>query len=88
MAAPLQQSYESDFRCEFELPKFVDLRQAMMTRAQKHNLVPYDAGRETAITAGTDSRKSHNKQANSKIDANFDWFQQDHDFKIMTRAQM
>ena len=51
------------------------------------------AGRDTLETTSTNPRQKTSMgfcdefAANSK-DENFDWFQQDHDFKIVTRAQL
>lgn len=88
MAGPV---HESDFRCEFDLPKFVNLRQSMLTRSQKASILSIPGGRDTlasAITAPTNKASIGVNEDPRREDPNYDWFQEDHDFKIMTRAQM
>ena len=56
--------FENDFRCEFDLPKFTDLRQTMVTRSQQRaaNLM----GRETMASSITTKSKEE--------DPNLAWF--------------
>ena len=46
-------THENDFRCEFDLPKFVDLRQSMVTRSQKASILSMPDIRETLASSST-----------------------------------
>ena len=59
-------AFENDFRCEFDLPKFTDLRQTMVTRSQQRANQALLAGRETMASSITTKSKEE--------DANLAWF--------------
>ena len=87
--------HENDFRCEFDLPKFTDLRQTMTTRSQKTSILSLGAGTGRETMASCTSAATSMLPINGSLgavgyeeDPNLAWFQEDHDFKIMTRAQM
>ena len=91
MAGPV---FENDFRCEFDLPKFTNLRQTMLTRSQKASILSMPGGGRDTLASVSTAPAMGNKASigvaidQRKLDPNYDWFQEDHDFRIMTRAQM
>ena len=73
----ITQQHENDFRCEFDLPKFVNLRQTMTTRSQKASILSQTAmNRETMASsqAKTSLLPITQNPDQAKRDENFDWF--------------
>lgn len=76
MAGPA--SHENDFRCEFDLPKYTNLRQSVLTRSQKASILSIPgANRDTLTSASTVVMNKLSigvSDDQKKDDPNYDWF--------------
>lgn len=96
---------QNDFRCEFDLPKFCDLRKTFHRPSYK-NMPPKSSiltqtshERPSSVCRWNTSGNLINEQgstmlqslapsAKNDVDEFYEWFQESHDFKILTRDQI
>ena len=70
--------FENDFRCEFDVPKYTDLRQTMITRSQyklQHRSTIQTSSTSAARETMASSIAPLVVESKDEEDANLAWFQ-------------